>query len=102
MSAHRRRRSVSPSARQDLRDVLAYTEKHWGIEQRRTYRARLQNGMRSLIDFPERGASRDDLFAGCRILTIEHHIALYHVTDRAVVVGRILPVRQNPSDHLDL
>lgn len=101
MSARKRRLTITPAARQDLQDVLAYTERRWGNDQRRAYRTRLQNGMRSLTDFPERGAARDDLFTGCRILTIEQHIALYHVTDRAIVVGRILHVRQNPSDHID-
>ena len=56
--------------------------------------------MRSPIDVPERGAPRDDLFVGGRILPIEHHIVLYRITDRAVVVGRMLHVRQRPNDHL--
>jgi toxin ParE1/3/4 len=98
MSARSRRRlTIREAAKRDIDDALLCTRTRWGIDQRRRYRARLYQAMRSLLDYPELGASRDDLFPGCRNLPVEHHVVFYHVVDDEIVVGRILHTSQDPT-----
>lgn len=94
MSA-RRRLTITPDARQDIRDVLRYTRERWGTEQQRRYRAHLYEEMRKLVRFPELGQPRDDLFVGCRMLPVEQHIVFYRMVENDAVVGRVLHVRRN-------
>ena len=62
MSARRRRLVIRPDARTDLREILLYTQERWGVEQRRRYRTQMYQAMRSLLDYPERGRSREEYF----------------------------------------
>jgi plasmid stabilization system protein ParE len=75
MSARRRRLVVLPEAQADIRAILLYTRERWCVEQRRRYRDQLNQTMRSLLDDPERGRLRNDLYGGCRGLPVEQHVA---------------------------
>jgi toxin ParE1/3/4 len=97
MSARRRRLVIRPDAREDLRQILLYTQERWGEEQRRRYRARMYQAMRSLLDYPERGPARDEYFPGCRGLSAEQHIVFYLLTNQEVVVVRILHGNQDAT-----
>jgi toxin ParE1/3/4 len=100
MPAPRRRLTLTPRAREDIRQSLLYSRQQWGEEQRRRYRRRLDDAMVRLVDFPESGQPRDDLYPGCRQLRVEQHILFYRVTNEEVVVGRLLHVRQDAIDHV--
>jgi toxin ParE1/3/4 len=95
MSARRRHLTLKPRARQDLRDALLFTRERWGAAQLSRYRVRLYEAMRTLIDYPELGQSRDDLFLGCRSLRVEQHMIFYRLTETDIVVVRVLHVRQD-------
>ena len=64
---------------------------------RRRYRAQIYQTMRSLLDYPERGRSRDEYFPGCRSLVVEQHVIFDHLTDDEVVVGRVLHSSQDAT-----
>jgi len=100
MSAHRRRLVVQPGAQADIRAILLYTRERWSAEQRRRYRAQLNQAMRSLLDHPERGRPRDEFYAGCRSLVVEQHVVFYYLTDDAIVIDRVLHGSQDPTDKL--
>jgi plasmid stabilization system protein ParE len=53
--------------------------------------------MANLVDFPELGQPRDDLYLGCRQLRVEQHILFYRVTEEEIIVGRVLHLRQETS-----
>ena len=53
--------------------------------------------MRALLDHPELGMPRDDLFRGCRGRTVERHVVYYRITDDEIIVGRVLHSGQDPS-----
>ncbi|MEA2524608.1 MAG: toxin ParE1/3/4 [Thermomicrobiales bacterium] len=57
--------------------------------------------MRTLLDYPELGKPRDDLFPGCRNLLVERHIIFYRVTDDEIVVSRLLHVRQDATGNVE-
>ncbi|HEY7035648.1 MAG TPA: type II toxin-antitoxin system RelE/ParE family toxin [Thermomicrobiales bacterium] len=92
-----RRLRLSPEARADDRDIRRYTTQRRGARQRDLYYARLNQGMHALLDYPERGRSRDDLYAGCRGLPVEQHVVFYYLTDGEVVIDRVLHGSQDPT-----
>lgn len=53
--------------------------------------------MRSLLDYPELGPSRNDLFLGCRSLATEEHVIFYRVIGDEIIVGRVLHDSQQPA-----
>ncbi|CAA9538419.1 MAG: hypothetical protein AVDCRST_MAG73-1657 [uncultured Thermomicrobiales bacterium] len=89
-----RQLTILEQARRDVRDALRYTRLQWGTEQRSRYRVRLNRAMRSLLDHPDLGVPRPDLFEGCRSLPAEQHVVFYRVAEDRVVV-RVLHVRQD-------
>jgi plasmid stabilization system protein ParE len=98
MSARSRRYlTIREAAKRDIDDILLYTRRRWGIDQRRRQRAQLRQAMRSLLDYPELGPPRDDPFSGCRNLPLEHHVVFYHIAGNEIVVGRVLHSSQDPS-----
>jgi toxin ParE1/3/4 len=100
MSARKRRLILKPDARADMRGILLYTQQHWGGDQRRRYRTRLYDAMRSLRDYPEWGRQRDEYFPGCRGLVVEQHVIFYRLTDEEIVVLRILHGTQDATDQV--
>jgi len=92
----RRHITIREAAKQDIDDILLYTRTRWGIDQRRRYRGQLRQAIRSLLDYPELGPSRDDLFPGCRNLPLEYHVVYYHLDGDEIIVGRVLHSSQNP------
>ena len=85
-----RRLRLKPAARADFLDIRRYTARRWGTQQRDRYSGQLRQAMQSLLDFPERGPTRNEYFHGCRSLLVGEHVAFYPVTDTEVVVVRIL------------
>jgi toxin ParE1/3/4 len=88
---------ITPDARADINGIRLYTQQRWGIDQRRRYGARLRQAMRSLLDHPELGPARDDLYPGCRGLLVEQHVVFYRIADDQIVVGRVLHTSQDPA-----
>jgi toxin ParE1/3/4 len=101
MSARSRRLVVRADAQADLRSVLLYTRDRWGADQVRRYRTQLNQAMRSLRVYPERGRTRDEYFLGCRTLAVEQHVVFYYLTDAEVVIVRILHSNQDATGKLD-
>ena len=52
--------------------------------------------MDSLLEFPELGPTRNDLFAGCRNLSVNQHVIFYRIDGDVIVVGRVLHPSQDP------
>lgn len=92
-----RKLRLTAHARADVRSILRYTAKQWGVRQRDIYHAQLYDGMDRLLRHPELGEERSDLFDGCRALRVEHHIHFYRIAETRVVIGRVLHVRQEAT-----
>jgi toxin ParE1/3/4 len=96
MKSNRRLRLLD-QARADVREILRFTARHWGSRQRARYSAQLHQAMNSLLDYPERGRTRDEYFPGCRGLPVEQHVVFYHLTDDEVIVVRVLHGNQDAA-----
>lgn len=77
------------AAEADLRGIVRYTRKRWGVAQARSYVAKLERGIASVVS--EQGAFRDMsvLYPGLRMARCEHHFlfALPRVDAPALVVA---------------
>ncbi len=67
----------------DVREILFYTQAHWGIAQRNAYFRELRTGSEQLVAFPELGHVVDE---GIREMTVRHHVVLYRYDSEADVV----------------
>ena len=93
-----RKLRLTADARADVRSILRYTARQWGLRQRDIYRAQLYEGMDKLLRHPELGEEQDDVFPGCRTLRVEQHVLFSRVTETEIIVSRVLHVRQDVTD----
>ena len=81
----------SPEALDDLIDLYDYIAARDGAERAIGYINRIEECCRSLSVFPDRGARRDDLRPGLRILGFERRAVIaLHITADTVTILRIL------------
>jgi toxin ParE1/3/4 len=86
-----RRVVFSPEARDDLRELALYIAANSGRARARGYVARIRDCCIGLSAFPARGAPRDEIRPGLRIIGFERRAAiLFHFDDRTVTIDRIL------------
>src|SRR4051794_7829436 len=70
---------LRPAAVTDLNDIRLFTQQRWGLDQRRRYGGQLRRTLRSLVENPELGPQRDELYPGCRSLVVGSHVIFYSV-----------------------
>lgn len=95
MSFRRLRIVYSAPAREDIANILDYTELEWGPEQVKQYRAQLRESILRLAEIPSLGRVREDLSPGLRVFPVGSHLVCYLVTDDRLFIVRILHGRQN-------
>ena len=100
MSARRLRLVLSPNARQDLSDILVYTEQQWGKAQRADTRTAIDRGLRELQQYPEFGRAREELRPGLRSLQVRQHVIYYRIQPSGIRVDRILHESMDAPRHL--
>lgn len=88
---------LSREARQDLAEIGRYTQRRWGVAQRRDYLRRLDARMDFLVDHRQTGVARDDVRPGYRSLREGRHAIFYREAADTIIlhdrpdVGRHLP-----------
>ena len=87
-------------ARQDLVDIIAYTQSHWGQPQAKAYITNLQSTCQLLADNPEIGRKCDEIAANVLSHPVKSHIIYYLRQDCNIVIVRILHKGMLPSKHL--
>jgi toxin ParE1/3/4 len=84
---------LTPQARQDFKNILNYTRKTWGIEQRDRYKKLLDTVLKKLTANPSLGKPREEIKAGYYSYHIGNrgrHYIFYQVIEDSVNVIRIL------------
>jgi len=97
MSFPERRIHFLDAAREQLSEILLYTEREWGEEQRDLYFGRLMETLDLLASRPEIGRRRDDLSQGLRSYPTGSHTIYYWHRGDTIMIARILHRRQNPA-----
>ncbi|HAG81196.1 MAG TPA: plasmid stabilization protein ParE [Cyanobacteria bacterium UBA12227] len=84
---------MTPQARSDLKNILKYTQKTWGSEQRERYKKLLNDAFTKIAANPARGFPREELRPGYysyHVGSHGRHYIFYRVLDDTVEVVRIL------------
>lgn len=98
MSSPRRNIKLSHRAKEDFRDILAYTLTTWGEAQLATYRAKIDEALQVILRNPSAG--RPSVRPDLKVLAVEHHRIFYRTVDDTTYVVRILHQRRDASRHL--
>jgi len=91
---------LTRAAREDLAEIGRYTERRWGVAQRRAYLAQLDARMELLVDHPQMGTARDDVRRGYRCLREARHLIFYRAAAGTVEIVRVLHQRMDVRRHL--
>ena len=79
-----------------------YTVRTWGKRQKDTYKARLDEAMLRLREYPESGQIIEDLPPDYRGLRVDQHMIYYRIEGELAHISRILHRRRNvTSDMLE-
>jgi len=95
----------SESAREDRRDITAYTVDRFGVEQARRLRRHLERVLISLADSPMMGTQRPELDPpGCSfryIVAMRIFIIVHQPSETGIRVARILHASRDLAAELD-
>jgi toxin ParE1/3/4 len=98
MSSPERRIELSRQAREDFRDILAYTLTTWGESQLAKYRASINDALHVVLRNPSVG--RPSVKPSLKVLAVGHHRIYYRTIDGTIYIVRILHERMDTSRHL--
>lgn len=97
-----RKIKLSSYAKQDLKDILKYTRKIWGLEQQNIYKNHLDFAVAAVARDPRLGRNREEYFAGCYIYHVERHLIVYKASATRLDVIRVLHDRSDIRRHIPL
>ena len=90
--------ALAPEAVADLEAIYLHITDRAGSGVARAYVARIEAQIQSLAFFPERGAPRDALRPGLRIMVFEGRVTIaFHRMGDTVVVDRVVRAGRNLS-----
>lgn len=87
-------------ARDDIRNIQAFTIQRWGVEQATAYEKAIDQALERLQVAPRLGRPRDDLRSDLRGYVVEQHVIFYRIEGTDVVVQRVLHSRQDIVDEM--
>ncbi len=92
---------LRPTARADLAGIWLYTAEHWSVAQADEYIAAIMRRIESAAEMPELGSRAAGLPHTYRKIATGSHRAIYRISDGAMIVVRILHVRQDVPDEIE-
>jgi toxin ParE1/3/4 len=95
--------NITPQARSDLKNILKYTQKTWGSEQRVKYKNILYETLNKIAANPGLGKPREELIPGYysyHIGSQGRHYIFYRVENDTIEVVRILHDSMDIGQHL--
>jgi toxin ParE1/3/4 len=84
----------------DLQEIANYTWAQWGEDQEQKYLQLLYRTLEQVASDPSRARLRNDLYHGCRMMTVGKHAIFFTIQENIVCVARILHQAMDPYRHL--
>ena len=81
---------LGEAAKQDLREIRAFSKDRFGATVARAYLTGMRHAFRRLAERPGLGVSEDDLAGGLRSLGYRSHRRYYRVEPGEIIIVRIL------------
>jgi toxin ParE1/3/4 len=95
MSSRKLRIEYSPEARDDIIEILRYTERTWGRDQRERYESAIKRVLQRLSEFRSLGRERPDLGPNLRSFVIQQYIVIFEVFENRLHVARLIHTRRD-------
>lgn len=92
--------ALSPEAQEDYEDILAYTERQWGVEQMGKYDTLLDKALLALETNPRKGRRHVKLPEALRYYPVGRHNIVFRVEAKQIEVVRILHDRMDMGRHI--
>jgi len=96
-----KRLRISDPARADLTAIGKYSEREWGIAQKKKYLDCIKQCLKSLAQNPALGMHRDDIHQGLRSHPVERHLIFYRESVNEIVIIRVLHQSMDVERHVD-
>ena len=90
---------ISPRAKQDLKDIYAYTLQSWGDKKADSYLSNIKDSFLQLLDNPKIGRERLDVQSDLRSINVEKHVIFYKINDSAIHVLGVLHCRMDVMNY---
>ncbi|RKZ58454.1 MAG: type II toxin-antitoxin system RelE/ParE family toxin [Gammaproteobacteria bacterium] len=91
---------LTEDADRDVKEILAYSVKSFGVAQTENYFEALKKCIELLADNPNMGNSAEDILPEYLRFPHESHIIFYKNLSSSILVVRILHERMDPKLHL--
>jgi len=91
---------ISAPARNDLRLIGEYTQREWGLNQKKKYLGQIKNSFKAICETPGLGKLRDDIDKGLSSYSVQKHIVFYREIKSELLVIRVLHERMDSDRHL--
>lgn len=95
---------LTNKAKADLRAIATFTQKKWGIEQRKVYLRQIDEAFQLLSRTPDIAISCDFVKTGYRKFPVVSHVIFFKIlSDKELQIVRVLhkrmDVKSSPKDH---
>ena len=91
---------LSNPAKKDLQLIADYTQRVWGLIQKRKYLTLISQSLQQLNQMNNAGKKRDDVANGLYCLPVQKHIIFYRESEKEFIVIRILHSQMDTKKHL--
>ena len=88
-------------ARDDLRDIGAYSVEKWGKARASSYLDQLEDGCALVARNPGMATTCDDVRPGYRRMPEGSHVLFFKLDERGLLVVRVLHKRMRPELHIE-
>lgn len=92
---------LSNPAKKDLQLIAEYTQRTWGVTQKRKYLALISKSLQQLNQMGNVGRKRDDIVKGLYCYPIQKHTVFYRESEKEFIVVRILHSQMDIEKHLE-
>jgi toxin ParE1/3/4 len=86
----KKKATITPIARSDLKDISRYTDKNWGRQQRFKYIKQLKDRFSYLAEKPQMGKKRDEIIGSPCSYHEGRHVIFYRSTAEGIEILRVL------------
>ena len=91
---------ISVLAEDDLRSIVIYSIRTWGVDKTRAYIKELWDCVEKLAAAPKLGRPCGNMRKGYRCMEQGRHVIFYRINEGSIFVSRILHQKMLPARHL--
>lgn len=92
---------LSDPAKKDLQLIAEYTQRVWGVTQKRKYLTLINKSLQQLNQMGNVGRKRDDIVKDIYCYPVQKHIIFYRESEKEFIVIRILHSQMDIEKYLE-